>query len=46
MERQSILGRPTGERAFLLLAIGHPAPEVTVPKLERKTLPEVLTVIG
>jgi len=43
---QKILGRPAGERAYLLLAIGHPAPGVTVPNLERKPLEEVLTVIG
>jgi len=43
---QEVLARPDGERAFLLLAIGHPAPGVTVPDLQRKGLDDVLTIIG
>lgn len=39
-----ILERPKGERAFLLLVVGHPAPGATVPDLARKALSEVLTV--
>lgn len=39
-----ILERPEGERAFLLLAVGHPAEGCTVPDLQRKELEEVLTV--
>lgn len=41
---KDILERPSNERAYLLLAVGHPAPGVKVPVLERKPLAEVLTV--
>jgi len=37
-----ILGRPDGERPFLLLPIGYPAPEARVPRLVRKPLDQVL----
>jgi nitroreductase len=33
-----LLGRPPNERAYLLLVVGHPAPDATVPRLERKAL--------
>ena len=36
-----ILGRPGNERPFLLLVAGYPAPDATVPELERKPLGEV-----
>ena len=39
-----ILERPPGERAFLLLVVGHPVEGCTVPDLVRKGLSEVLTV--
>lgn len=39
-----ILERPKGERAFLLLVVGHPDPEATVPDLVRKPLEQVLTI--
>ncbi|MCB9763424.1 MAG: nitroreductase family protein [Alphaproteobacteria bacterium] len=42
---KTLLDRPKGERAYLLLAVGHPAPGVTVPDLTRKPLDEVLTVL-
>lgn len=41
---KDILERPSGERAYLLLAVGHPAPGVKVPDLQRKALSEVLTI--
>lgn len=41
---KDILDRPKGERAYLLLAVGHPAPGVQVPDLQRKALSDVLTV--
>ncbi|MCB9742847.1 MAG: nitroreductase family protein [Alphaproteobacteria bacterium] len=41
---KDILQRPSGERAYLLVALGYPAEGVEVPKLQRKTLDEVLTV--
>jgi nitroreductase len=40
-----ILGRPANERPFLLLAVGYPAPGVTVPAIDRKPLAEIATYI-
>ena len=40
-----ILGRPENERAFLILVVGYPAPDATVPELERKSLDEITTFI-
>lgn len=37
-----ILGRPSNERPYLLLPVGHPAPGCTVPDIQRKPLAEVL----
>ncbi|MFO7608203.1 MAG: nitroreductase family protein [Candidatus Krumholzibacteriia bacterium] len=31
-----ILGRPTAEKPFLLLVVGHPADDATVPRITRK----------
>jgi len=39
-----ILDRPTGERPFLLVAVGYPEPGCRVPALSRKPLEEILTV--
>jgi iodotyrosine deiodinase len=39
---QKILGRPENEKAFLLLPVGHPAPDATVPRLSRKPLDKIL----
>jgi nitroreductase len=39
---QEILERPANERAFLLIPVGHPAYDAKVPKLERKSVEEVL----
>ncbi len=36
------LGRPRNERAFVLIAVGHPAPDCRVPDLRRKDLEEIL----
>ena len=36
-----ILGRPRNERATLLMPVGYPAPDCTVPDLGRKSLAEV-----
>lgn len=38
----TILGRPDNERPFVLLPVGYPAEEATVPELRRKELDEVL----
>jgi len=37
-----ILGRPKNERPYLLIPVGYPAPDCTVPDIERKSLSEVL----
>jgi nitroreductase len=39
---QEILDRPENERPFLLIPVGYPAYDAQVPKLERKTLEDVL----
>ncbi|MDA0803486.1 MAG: nitroreductase family protein [Planctomycetota bacterium] len=39
-----ILGRPAHERPFLLLPVGYPANDCTVPSLRRKSLDDILTV--
>ena len=37
-----ILGRPKDlERAYMLLVVGHPAPQATVPDIQRKSLAEI-----
>lgn len=36
------LGRPENERPFLLIPVGHPAKDASVPDLERKTIDEVV----
>lgn len=40
-----ILGRPAGERPFLLLVTGYPAPDARVPDIRRKPLDEVATFV-
>jgi nitroreductase len=37
----AILGRPANERPFLLLVVGFPADGVQIPRLTRKTLPDI-----
>lgn len=37
-----LLGRPAHERPFLVLPVGYPAADCTVPDLKRKSLSEVL----
>ncbi|HET9481902.1 MAG TPA: nitroreductase family protein [Candidatus Polarisedimenticolia bacterium] len=39
----TILGRPPGERAFLLIPVGYPADGAQVPDIEKKPLQEILT---
>ncbi len=36
-----ILGRPTNEKAFVLLPVGYPAPDCRVPALRKKELEEI-----
>jgi len=40
-----ILNRPVNERPFLILAVGYPADDATVPDLQRKSLQEIATFI-
>ena len=39
-----ILGRPENERPFLLIPVGYPAGDATVPKISKKSLDEVLVI--
>lgn len=39
---RDILGRPNNERPFLLMPVGYPSADCTVPDIERKPLDEVL----
>lgn len=39
---QKLLERPPNERAYLLLPVGLPAPDCTVPDFERKALDEIM----
>jgi nitroreductase len=41
-----ILGRPDNERAFLLLVVGLPAPDATVPDICRHSLDDIATFFG
>jgi len=40
-----ILGRPEGERPFLLLVVGHPAEGVMVPDISKKNLHEISNLL-
>jgi nitroreductase len=40
-----ILGRPSNERPFLLLAVGYPAEDATAPKLAKKSLNEIAVFV-
>lgn len=37
----AVLGRPANERPFVLMPVGHPAPDAVVPALTRKSLDDV-----
>ncbi|MDP1661770.1 MAG: hypothetical protein Q8L55_07625, partial [Phycisphaerales bacterium] len=39
-----VLGRPAHERPFLLLPVGYPAADCTVPDIHRKPVDEILVV--
>jgi len=41
-----ILGRPANERPFLLLVVGYPEADATVPDIQRKPLEQVVTFAG
>ena len=40
-----LLGRPRNEKAYLLLPVGYPAPDATVPDLRRRPTGEVLVEV-
>mgnify|MGYP001222331290 CR=1 FL=1 len=40
-----ILGRPSNERPFLLIVVGYPSDDATVPKITKKSLDEIATFI-
>ncbi|MEP7119113.1 MAG: nitroreductase family protein [Acidobacteriota bacterium] len=41
----TLLGRPANERPFLLLVVGHPAPDAQVPDISRRPLDEIATFL-
>jgi nitroreductase len=43
---REILERPDNERPFLLVAVGHPAPDAEVPTLRRKPFDEFAVTVG
>jgi iodotyrosine deiodinase len=40
---QKILSRPTNERPFVLIPVGYPSENITVPNIQRKQLGEIST---
>jgi iodotyrosine deiodinase len=41
-----ILNRPKNEKPYLLIPVGYPPAEATVPQITKKPLPQVLEVVG
>jgi iodotyrosine deiodinase len=41
-----ILNRPKNEKPYLLIPVGYPAAEATVPQITKKTLPQILEVVA
>lgn len=42
---RALLGRPANEKVMLLLPIGYPSDDCTVPDLKRKQLDQILQVL-
>ena len=40
-----LLGRPRNERAYVLLPVGYPAPDASVPDIRKKSLEEIRTLV-
>jgi hypothetical protein len=38
---RELLGRPVNEKAMLVMPVGYPAPDASVPDLRRKSLGEI-----
>jgi len=45
-ELRKLLCRPTNEKLLMLLPLGYPAYDATVPKLQRKPLDEIMTLVN
>ncbi|RMG89850.1 MAG: nitroreductase family protein [Chloroflexi bacterium] len=43
---REILGRPENERPFVLIPVGYPAADAQVPEIQKKSLDEIMVVIG
>ncbi len=41
----SILGRPAHEKPFVLMVVGYPAQDATVPRISKKSLDEIATFL-
>ena len=39
---RDLLGRPENERAYVVIPVGYPAPDASVPEIEKKPLDEIL----
>jgi nitroreductase len=42
---RDVLGRPENERPFLLVVVGYPAADATVPRITRKSLDEIAVFV-
>jgi iodotyrosine deiodinase len=40
-----LLGRPPQERPFLILVVGFPAPDASVPAITKRSLDEIATFL-
>ena len=41
---RELLGRPDNEKVMLLLPVGYPADDATVPDVKRKTLDQIMVL--
>ena len=41
---RTLLGRPANEKLILLLPVGYPAAEATVPDIKRKNLEDIMVL--
>ena len=41
---RELIGRPEHEKVMLLLPVGYPAPDATVPSIERKSLEDIMVL--
>jgi hypothetical protein len=39
---RDLLGRPENERAYVVIPVGFPSPDATVPEIAKKPLGEIL----